>query len=293
MRVLVALLLTSILLSPAAAESRRKQCVQACGPLVDACAAMSTALGFGDLRHGCRQGILKRCKREGPAACALVCGDGRRQPSEVCDGSDVGESSCASVGFLGGTLACTASCVLDTSGCTAAAFPASGQTMSVTAGDDGAFRRGAPLRYVDHGDGTLSDVNTGLMWEKKSFDGGLHDKDFHHTWEGPVSVFGWVDELNAGGGFAGHTDWRVPNVRELQSIVDYSHDTHSVADAFNTGCTAGCTILTCSCTEPAAVWTSTTFVSDPTYAWVVDFANGFVGNQLKTTPIHVRAVRGP
>jgi hypothetical protein len=33
----------------------------------------------------------------------------------------------------------------------------------------------APLVYMDNGDGTITDVNTGLMWEKKSQDGGVHD----------------------------------------------------------------------------------------------------------------------
>ena len=38
-------------------------------------------------------------------------------------------------------------------------------------------RVGAPLSFTDNGDGTITDNNTGLMWEKKSDDGGLHDKD--------------------------------------------------------------------------------------------------------------------
>lgn len=49
-----------------------------------------------------------------------VCGNGIKESGESCDGSDLGGQTCQSQGFGGGTLACTASCTLDTSGCTAA-----------------------------------------------------------------------------------------------------------------------------------------------------------------------------
>jgi hypothetical protein len=46
-------------------------------------------------------------------------------------------------------------------------FPATGQTTSFGVGDDGDLEPGATLQYGDNGDGTVTDVNTGLMWEKK------------------------------------------------------------------------------------------------------------------------------
>src|SRR5439155_789732 len=46
-----------------------------------------------------------------------TCGSGRRDGIEDCDGPDLGGASCASLGFLGGTLACDRSCHVDTSGC--------------------------------------------------------------------------------------------------------------------------------------------------------------------------------
>ena len=42
-----------------------------------------------------------------------------------------------------------------------------GQATSYHAADDGDLRLGAPFRYQDNGDGTITDLNTGLMWEKK------------------------------------------------------------------------------------------------------------------------------
>ena len=46
-----------------------------------------------------------------------VCGDGARTGTEACDGGDLNGGSCASQGFVDGTLGCNADCSLDTSGC--------------------------------------------------------------------------------------------------------------------------------------------------------------------------------
>ena len=61
-------------------------------------------------------------------------------------------------------------------------FPATGQTTGFLPGDDGNIQAGATLSYTDNGDGTITDNNTKLMWEKKSDDGGLHDKDNTYVW---------------------------------------------------------------------------------------------------------------
>lgn len=118
--------------------------------------------------------------------------------------------------------------------------PASGQATAYTADkndgiggavavpDDGTVQAGATLSYQDNGGGTITDLNTGLMWEKKDDAGGLYDKDNTYTWSGDGTVetiWDWLDDINAEGGtgFAGHADWRIPNVRELQRIVDYEN----------------------------------------------------------------------
>jgi Protein of unknown function (DUF1566) len=48
-----------------------------------------------------------------------------------------------------------------------------------------------------------------------------------------LTIFQWVAQLNAAG-FADHTDWWVPNVKELQSIMDYGTDDPVVDAVFNT-----------------------------------------------------------
>jgi hypothetical protein len=185
-------------------------------------------------------------------------------------------------------------------------FPASGQTTSYGPGSDGAVRAGGALSYTDNGDGTITDHNTGLMWEKKDDSGGIHDKDNTYTWWGGVTpgylmdgtmVTVFLNTLNTPPCFAGHCDWRIPNVKELQSIVDYEipFPDPTVHTAFhNTNCTPGCTVTTCSCTQSFYYWSSTTCRFTPSSAWYVFFGGGIVFSYggLKTNDFYVRAVRG-
>ncbi|MCP4367561.1 MAG: DUF1566 domain-containing protein, partial [Deltaproteobacteria bacterium] len=64
--------------------------------------------------------------------------------------------------------------------------------------------------YTDNGNGTISDSSTGLMWSQTDSSAGLNWKD----------ALAWVQSKNAAN-FLGHNDWRLPNSKELQSIVDY------------------------------------------------------------------------
>jgi uncharacterized protein DUF1566 len=132
--------------------------------------------------------------------------------------------------------------------------------------DDGTLEAGATLRYRDNGDGTITDRNTILVWEKKSDDGDLlHDVDNFYTWSGGgETIWDWLEDINTenGVGFAGHNDWRIPNVRKLQSIVDYERFSPSVAPVFNTNCTSN-TVLTGSCTFIFGYWSSSSRASNP------------------------------
>jgi len=175
-------------------------------------------------------------------------------------------------------------------------FPATGQTTSYAPGDDGATRSGAALSFTDNGDGTITDNVTGLMWEKKSRDGSLHDREKAFTWlPGAGSIWEWLGQLNSegGNGFAGHGDWRIPNVKELGSIVDYEVASPTATAEFNTACTSGsCGVTTCSCTKTSGYWSSTTLPSLTTSAFVVRFSDGKISDTDKTMTAFVRAVRG-
>ena len=62
--------------------------------------------------------------------------------------------------------------------------------------------------YVDNDDGTITDLATGLMWQKD-------DSGAGKNWEDALS---YAENLT----LAGHDDWRLPNAKELQSIIDYT-----------------------------------------------------------------------
>ena len=157
---------------------------------------------------------------------------------------------------------------------------------------DGDLRKGAPLSYTDNGDGTISDSNTELQWEKLSMDGdALHDVGNHYSF---ASGLDKIANLNAAA-FAGHTDWRLPNVRELESITDYGRiggNGPTTSPAFDNNCTPGCTVLDCSCTGRDFYWSSTTRVDMPTLAWAVSGGFGNISAGGKDVAGYVRAVRG-
>ena len=179
-------------------------------------------------------------------------------------------------------------------------LPATGQTTCWNSsgnwigcngtGHDGDIQAGCGPSYTDNGDGTVTDNCTGLTWEKKSDDGSINDKDNSYTWNGAFSVH--VAGLNQAN-FAGHSDWRVPNVTELHSVVNREMWSPSVLPVFNTGCAGACTVTTCSCTVAYLYWSSTTAAVAPTLAWRVDFNYGDVTGGGKASGHYVRAVRGP
>jgi hypothetical protein len=195
--------------------------------------------------------------------------------------------------------------------CGHSALPASGQLTAYTADtndgvpgavavpDDGTLRFGEALRFVDDGNGTVRDLNTGLMWEKKSDDGGLHDKDNTYVWSNldlapEETIWDWLQDVNVEGGtgLAGYADWRIPHVKELQSIADFEEFDPAVGATFDGGCVPGCTTIDCSCTTNFNYWTSTTSASSASFAWVVNFGSGAVDFNSKDSGRFVRAVRG-
>lgn len=158
-------------------------------------------------------------------------------------------------------------------------------------GQDGELQNGAARSFTSNGDGTITDNITGLMWEKLSDDGTTHDKDSVYSWAG---AFAKVATLNSGGGFAGHNDWRLPNLFELFSLVNLQNSGMAVPNQFQSSCSASCTVLTCSCNAPTNYWTSSNLRSVPSSAWYVGLysGGGVTGTATKSTANAVRAVRG-
>ncbi|MFC2068110.1 DUF1566 domain-containing protein [Chloroflexota bacterium] len=105
--------------------------------------------------------------------------------------------------------------------------------------------------FVDNGDGTISDTATGLMWSKPDSGEGM-------DWEDALA---WVQQQSEEN-YLGYNDWRLPNAKELQSIVDYSRSpatTNSAAIAPNFRVTS--IIDEVRRTNYPFYWTSTTHTS--------------------------------
>ena len=98
--------------------------------------------------------------------------------------------------------------------------------------------------------------------------------------------------IQGGPGFAGYSDWRIPTVKELQTIVDYEAFIPSIDSAFDNGCAAACTVTTCSCTASVNYWSASTVAVTPASAWSIVFNFGTVNAFNKGANRFVRAVRG-
>jgi hypothetical protein len=155
----------------------------------------------------------------------------------------------------------------------------------------------SPTRFVDNGDGTVCDHQTGLMWEQKDGGDGTvdpnnpRDVDNNYTWSisgGPPDGTAYTDFLarlngpiantNPSEQLGGHRDWRLPTSAELQTILDCSF--------------SPCTDPTFGPTAASFYWSSTSDASSPLSAWAAFFGNGGVFFSSKSNGDRVRAVRG-
>ncbi|MBY0279077.1 DUF1566 domain-containing protein [Candidatus Binatia bacterium] len=161
---------------------------------------------------------------------------------------------------------------------------------------DGDDTAGHKIRLIDGGNGTLTDANTRLVWEKLSRDGSVHERNALSTWDQALAK---IATLNTPPCFANVCTWRLPNAKELQSIVDYDKKSPAFPAQFNKKCQPGCSVATCSCTPTVPVgsttgfWSSTTNRSATSEAWQVLNATGAVASVAKTATGNVRAVAEP
>ncbi|MDP9002679.1 MAG: DUF1566 domain-containing protein [Myxococcota bacterium] len=167
-------------------------------------------------------------------------------PTSAADGSDSALSSVCSAG-----------------GCVGEDW--AGWPMPNSAVD---FAAGAPNleSYTVHGDGTVTDAVTGLMWQQTA----------------PSLSYTWADAKAycMGLTLAGYADWRLPTTIELISIVDYSKNVPALDMAAFAGGTS-------------EVWSSTPFARTPSTAWEICFAAGDTGGDSVVASNFVRCARGP
>lgn len=132
--------------------------------------------------------------------------------------------------------------------------------------------------YTDHGDGTVTHVPTGLIWKRCS-EG--------QTWTGNTCTgiairSTWAEALTLGSanGFAGKSDWRLPSIRELRSLVEECRTNPPIND----------TIF--PATPTSDFWSSSPFANHSSYAWYVRFNTGSSNFTYRSSRNSMRLVRG-
>ena len=139
----------------------------------------------------------------------------------------------------------------------------------------------------------VKDNVTGLMWEVKTNDGGLHDKNETYTWYNPDNsangggagtengdndTDSFVVNTNATG-LCGANDWRMPAREELRSLADYSVSGPAIDTTYFPN------------TVSKWYWSSSPFLGSRSYAWFISFNDGHDDTYVKYYDFHVRLVR--
>ena len=130
--------------------------------------------------------------------------------------------------------------------------------------------------FQNNGDGTISDLATGLMWQQIDNGSGI-------DWKHALTCAQTQNTAN----YLGHNDWRLPNSKELQSLVDYTRSP-SATNSANVGPAINsifnCTAITNDGgkADYPYYWTSTSAIPNPNgtyvYAWYVAFGRAEDGN---------------
>jgi hypothetical protein len=137
--------------------------------------------------------------------------------------------------------------------------------------------------FIDIGNGTVSQNDTGLIWQKCSAGQGSSLGD---CTTGSAITYNWGSAINYCEGLTlgGSSDWRLPNINELRSLVDYSKST---SPSINTNF------------FPSSIstryWASSTYALNTSSAWVISFSSGSItgDSNTKTSNNYVRCVTGP
>jgi len=160
--------------------------------------------------------------------------------------------------------------------------------------------------YVIQGDGTVIDKDTGLHWMQCTLGQTWHGG----TCEGETEEYKWYQALDVGNSYtyAGYSDWRVPTIYELNTLV-YCSNGKSIL--YEEGGSSSKNIGGWGCksnsygkyksptisqsifpnTPVSAVWSSSPIENYSDYAWYVGFDDGYTYNNIRTNSSHVRLVR--
>lgn len=161
-----------------------------------------------------------------------------------------------------------------------APVPKSGQSTSYGNRDDGELERGVMWptpRFTDNGNGTVLDNLTGLIWTKNANCDGAKDWTTALAYCNALSngTCGLTDGSEAG-------DWRLPQIEELQSLIDYGEYTPALPSGHPF-----------ASVQSNVYWSSTTISFSTGKAWYVNLDSGSVFNDVeKASSRYFWPVRG-
>ena len=133
-------------------------------------------------------------------------------------------------------------------------------------------------RFSANGDGTVTDKATGLIWKQCAE--GLSGAD---CLTGGATTFTWQQALQHAEAavFAGSSLWRMPNKKELASLVEQRCHFPAINSRFFPNTPTG-----------TVFWSSSPLANSPSSAWYVGFSYGYVYFSNKNYALYVRLVRG-
>ncbi len=166
-------------------------------------------------------------------------------------------------------------CYDDTSGVTC---PADEDPVLPFYGQDAQYETN-PMGYTDNGDGTVTDHVTVLRWQQCTA-GTENDGDYDCD-DGLSTTYSWsqAEEYCDNLIFATFDDWRLPQINELQSIIDYGEDKPTFSPSYFPN------------TPYQYYWSITEVSGDTTSAWRIFTQDGYQFTANKAQSSVVRCVR--
>jgi hypothetical protein len=169
-----------------------------------------------------------------------------------------------------------------------------GQTESYKDFDNGHYQKGVSWpdpRFTDNGDGTVTDNLTGLMWMKDAnfivaccpeceFVAAIPEEQGAVLWNEALDIVSGINNGTYSKCSAGYNDWRLPNIKELLSLIDFSQCAPPLPSGhpFDN-------------VQKWNYWSSTTSACFNDTAWRVDMYRGLV-SETTTHHNYVWPVRG-
>lgn len=152
-----------------------------------------------------------------------------------------------------------------------------GQTTIYAMGDDGYYTKGQARNYTDNRNGTVYDTMLNLIWQNNYSDNKGYASNGTVPSLNHSTAVAYCSDIN----LAGLTNWRLPSMRELSSLIDYSIEYPGpfIDPVFITTSIDG-----------GMYWTGTIFAPNTTKAWFVRFVHNGVNRRPLSDTYSIRCV---